>query len=68
MTGNTVIDALYMMVDKIKCDKVLDAELERSFGSVGYDVRCLKDGKKLVLIIGYRRENFRDGFFNVYCH
>lgn len=65
VTGNTVIDALYMVVDKIKSDKVLDAELERSLNSAGYDVGRLKDGKKLVLITGHRRENFGDGFISM---
>ena len=65
VTGNTVIDALYMVVDKIKSDNVLDAELERSLNSAGYDVGRLKDGKKLVLITGHRRENFGDGFISM---
>lgn len=65
VTGNTVIDALYMVVDKIKSDKVLDAELERSLRSAGYDVGRLKDGKKLVLITGHRRENFGNGFISM---
>lgn len=65
VTGNTVIDALYMVVDKIKSNKALDAELERSLNSAGYDVRRLKDGKKLVLITGHRRENFGNGFISM---
>lgn len=65
VTGNTVIDALYMMVDKIKIDKSLDAELKNVLKVAGYDVNRLKDGKKLVLITGHRRENFGDGFISV---
>lgn len=65
VTGNTVIDALYMVVDKIKSNKALNAELERSLSSAGYDVGRLKDGKKLVLITGHRRENFGDGFISM---
>ncbi len=65
VTGNTVIDALYMVVDKIKIDKSLDAELENVLKVAGYDVNRLKDGKKLVLITGHRRENFGDGFISV---
>lgn len=65
VTGNTVIDALYMVVDKIKSNKALNAELERSLNSAGYDVGRLKDGKKLVLITGHRRENFGDGFISM---
>lgn len=62
ITGNTVIDALYMVVDKIKNNKALDAELNAELKKAGYDVERLKDGKKLVLITGHRRENFCDGF------
>ena len=65
VTGNTVIDALYMVVDKIKRDKVLDAELEELLKQSGYDVNRLSDGKKLVLITGHRRENFGDGFISM---
>ena len=65
VTGNTVIDALYMVVEKIKGDKVLDAELESVLKQSGYDVNRLSGGKKLVLITGHRRENFGDGFISM---
>lgn len=65
VTGNTVIDALYMVVDKIKNDKELDAELEDTLKTSGYDIKRLKNGKKLVLITGHRRENFGDGFISM---
>ena len=65
VTGNTVIDALYMVVDKIKQDKALDAELENVLKQAGYDVNRLANGKKLVLITGHRRENFGDGFISM---
>lgn len=65
VTGNTVIDALYWVVDKIKTDKALDAELEQVLAKAGYDVNRLAEGKKLVLITGHRRENFGDGFINM---
>ena len=65
VTGNTVIDALYMVVDKIKRDKALDAELEKLLEQSGYDVNRLSAGKKLVLITGHRRENFGDGFISM---
>lgn len=65
VTGNTVIDALYMVVDKIKRDKALDAELEELLKQSGYDVNRLFGGKKLVLITGHRRENFGDGFISM---
>lgn len=65
VTGNTVIDALYMVVDKIKNNKELDTELEYLLKQAGYDVNRLTGGKKLVLITGHRRENFGDGFINM---
>ena len=65
VTGNTVIDALYMVVDKIKQDRALDAELEAVLKQSGYDVNRLAGGKKLVLITGHRRENFGDGFISM---
>lgn len=65
VTGNTVIDALYMVVDKIKSNKKLDEELEEILLRSGYDVNRLSDGKKLVLITGHRRENFGDGFISM---
>lgn len=65
VTGNTVIDALYWVVEKIKNDRVLDNELEGVLAKAGYDVNRLKDDKKLVLITGHRRENFGDGFINM---
>lgn len=65
VTGNTVIDALYWVVDKIKSDKKLAAELEAILKDAGYDVNRLADGRKLVLITGHRRENFGDGFINM---
>ena len=65
VTGNTVIDALYMVVDKIKNDKVLDAELEATLSRAGYDINRLNEGRRLVLITGHRRENFGEGFIHI---
>ena len=65
VTGNTVIDALYWVVNKIKEDKALNVELQTLLAQAGYDVNRLADGKKLVLITGHRRENFGDGFINM---
>ena len=65
VTGNTVIDALYWVVNKIKEDKALNNELQTQLAQAGYDVNRLADGKKLVLITGHRRENFGDGFINM---
>lgn len=65
VTGNTVIDALYWVVDKIKNDAQLDAELNGVLAKAGYDVNRLSSGKKLVLVTGHRRENFGDGFIHM---
>ena len=65
VTGNTVIDALYWVVDKIKKDKTLKCELDGVLKESGYDVNRLADGRKLVLITGHRRGNFGDGFINM---
>ena len=65
VTGNTVIDALYWVVNKIKEDKALNDELKTLLVQAGYDVTRLDGGKKLVLITGHRRENFGDGFINM---
>lgn len=65
VTGNTVIDALYWVVDKIKSDIVLNRKLKGILAKAGYDVERLVNGKKLVLITGHRRENFGDGFIHI---
>lgn len=65
VTGNSVIDALYWVVDKIKADKSLSAELKGILATAGYDIERMSEGKKLVLITGHRRENFGDGFMNM---
>lgn len=65
VTGNTVIDALYMVVDRIKNDKILSFSLNCSLVKAGYDVERLNGDKKLVLITGHRRENFGDGFIDM---
>lgn len=65
VTGNTVIDALYWVVDKIKKDNNLDKKLEKELLTFGYDTKRLQNGKKLVLITGHRRENFGQGFINI---
>lgn len=65
VTGNTVIDALHLVVDKLKNDDALAKEQEEILSKAGYDVTRLKDGKKLVLITGHRRENFGDGFIRM---
>jgi UDP-N-acetylglucosamine 2-epimerase (non-hydrolysing) len=65
VTGNTVIDALYLVVEKIKNEPTLAEQLSTQLKSAGYDTSRLNNGKKLVLITGHRRENFGDGFVHM---
>lgn len=65
ITGNTVIDALYWVVGKIKDDPALNEELKGILVNAGYDTGRLVNGKKLVLITGHRRENFGEGFISM---
>lgn len=65
VTGNTVIDALYWVVNKIKTDAALNDELGNQLLQAGYDVHRLDNDRKLVLITGHRRENFGDGFIHM---
>lgn len=65
VTGNTVIDALHLVVNELKCDKQLADRERQILIGCGYDVSRLNEGKKLVLITGHRRENFGDGFHNI---
>ncbi len=66
VTGNTVIDALHMVVDRLHTDGHLRAEQEGVLLRAGYDVARLRgDGRRLVLITGHRRENFGAGFINM---
>lgn len=65
VTGNTVIDALYMVMDKIKREELLRKNLEKILQNAGYDVASLANDRKLVLITGHRRENFGDSFINI---
>lgn len=65
VTGNTVIDALHYVVNKLKNDDAIVKEQDAVLLNAGYDVTRLADGKKLVLITGHRRENFGDGFIRM---
>lgn len=65
ITGNTVIDALHMVVNKLKNDETLAKEQKEILKQAGYDINRLADGKKLVLITGHRRENFGEGFIHM---
>ena len=65
VTGNTVIDALHMVVDKLKTDPILAQEQDNVLAQAGYAVTRLVDCRKLVLITGHRRENFGNGFIRM---
>lgn len=65
VTGNTVIDALHMVIEKFKTDDTLAKEQDNVLLQAGYDVTRLAGGRKLVLITGHRRENFGDGFIRM---
>ena len=65
VTGNTVIDALYMVIDKIKGNRELEIELAGLLNKNGYDISRLSGGRKMVLITGHRRENFGEGFVQI---
>ncbi len=65
VTGNTVIDALHYVVNKLKNDDAIAKEQDAALLNAGYDVTRLAGGKKLVLITGHRRENFGDGFIRM---
>ena len=65
VTGNTVSDALHMVVNKLKNDESLAKEQKGILKKAGYDVNRLADGRKLVLITGHRRENFGEGFIHM---
>lgn len=65
VTGNTVIDALYAVVEKIQQDQSLSGELTERLQAAGYDPLRTGQGRRLVLITGHRRENFGEGFRNI---
>lgn len=65
VTRNTVIDALYWVVKRIKEDVLLEENLKKILAASGYDINRLADGKRIVLITGHRRENFGDGFISM---
>lgn len=65
ITGNTVIDALLWVVNKIKSDANLADTLQININNNGYDIDRIEDKRKLVLITGHRRENFGEGFRNI---
>ena len=67
VTGNTVIDALQMVVARLENDTTLSSEVQATVKQMGYGTARLGEGKRMVLITGHRRENFGEGFLNI-CH
>ena len=67
VTGNTVIDALQMVVKRLDEDKALANDVATKINQMGYDVKRLEGNRRMVLITGHRRENFGEGFLNI-CH
>lgn len=65
VTGNTVIDALYLVLDKIRSNSEVEDNIKKVITDKGYDVSRVIPGKKIVLITGHRRENFGEGFINI---
>lgn len=61
VTGNTVIDTLFLVLEKIKNDQALKNTLEEFVASKGYQI----SDRKFILVTGHRRENFGDGFLNI---
>jgi UDP-N-acetylglucosamine 2-epimerase (non-hydrolysing) len=62
VTGNTVIDALFLALEKIKANKQLETDIIEHLATLGYK---LKDDKKVILVTGHRRENHGQGFINI---
>lgn len=65
VTGNSVIDALHQVVNRLQIDGALASQVEDKLRDVGYDVNRLASGRRLVLITGHRRENFGKGFISM---
>lgn len=67
VTGNTVIDALQMVVARLNSDDALQKRVVEEITQAGYNVSQLNGGRRMILITGHRRENFGDGFLHI-CH
>ena len=65
VTGNTVIDALQMVVGRLQDDPSLCADVQATIQQMGYDTARLNANRRMVLITGHRRENFGEGFLNI---
>jgi len=61
ITGNTVIDALFLALDKIKSNKELEVQINKQLGTIGYNI----SNRKIILVTGHRRENHGQGFINI---
>ncbi len=66
VTGNTVIDALHYVVEKLHHDQTLVEELEHDLCRSGCRIAERKrQGRRMILITGHRRENFGEGFLQI---
>src|SRR5690606_34826067 len=65
VSGNTVIDALYIVIDRIRNDENIERDIQDRLNEGGYDTARISGDKKIVLITGHRRENFGTGFLNI---
>ena len=62
VTGNTVIDALFLALDKINNNKILKMKIQKDLAESHYKVNA---GKKIILVTGHRRESYGQGFINI---
>jgi len=62
VTGNTVIDALFLALNKMSSNKVLHSKITASLEASGYSAN---NNRKIILVTGHRRENFGEGFINI---
>ena len=65
ITGNTVIDALHIVISRLEKDTAICNNVRKKIMSAGYDLSRQNAGRKIVLITGHRRENFGDGFLHI---
>ena len=65
VTGNTVIDALRIIIQRISSSTLLSESIINQIIKKGYNLNRLTDARRLILITGHRRENFGKGFSNI---
>jgi len=62
VTGNTVIDALFLALEKIKTSSSLEKSILNQFKNLNYKI---EEDKQIILVTGHRRENHGQGFINI---